>query len=164
MCSGDVVLQCTNLCRNGSISIIILYAAVGRCHPSKETLSPRQQIIKLNQLQASPRHCFLRHHASMHQRVSQWQKFHANSVPGIRERPALDIAFRRHHPCNNTCHNGSISILTLHPAFGRCHLISKELLSDKHYVTQLNQFQSSPGPCVRETSSLHQRVPQGKHF
>ena len=145
-----------------------------------------------------PSTLFLRHHASMHQRVSQWQKFHANSVPGIRERPALDIAFGRPHAsmnqhvsqrmhfhinsapgiremlpnkqrnvfsyvmrnktepipgqpwtlllgavilqCTNVCRDEGISILTLYPAFGRCHLTSKELVPHKHYVTKVNNF------------------------
>ena len=122
MCSGDVILQCTNLCRNGSISIIILHAAVGRCHPSKETLSPKQQVIKLNQFQASPRHCVPETSSFNAPMCVAMAKILYNSVRGIREmppnkarfafseamrnktgptnsRPTLDITFGRHHSC-----------------------------------------------------------------
>ena len=123
---------CTNVCHNGSISIQNLYSAFRRCHlTSKETLSHKHYVTKLNKFQASPRHW-------------RWG----------------DVILQ----CTNVCRNGSISILTLYPAFGRCHQTSKETPAHKQDVIKLNQFQASPGHCVRETSSLHQRVAQWQHF
>ena len=124
---------CTNVCHNGSISIQNLYSAFRRCHlTSKETLSHKHYVAKVNQFQASPRHW-------------RWG----------------DVILQ----CTNVCRNGGISILTLYPAFGRCHLTSKELLSHKHYVTKVNNFK--PALVIvfgRRRPSMHQPVSQWQHF